>query len=163
MENTYPLPLMKDMLSHLVKGKLDVRKTYYQIQIQEKDEWKIALNCPLGSFQFKVMLFGLQGAPAVLMQLINEVLHEHLYKGVLVYLDSILIFSEMLEKHIKLVQQVLKKSFTAKLYVKLCKCEFHKTSLDHLGYQVSREGIEMDPGKVKAVLDWQPTHTHKQL
>lgn len=79
-----------------------------------------------------------------------------------VYLDDILIFSETMGEHIKLVCQVLKK-LAAKLYVKLSKCEFHKTSLHYLGYRVSNEGIEMDLGKVKAVLDWQPPRARKQL
>lgn len=130
-------PLMKDMLSHLARGKvftkLDLREVYYGVQIKEGDEWKTAFNCLLGSFQFKVMLFGLQGTPTVFMQLINQVLHEHLYKGVLIYLDNILIFSEMLD-HTKLVRQVLKKLLAAKLYTKLSKCEFHKISLTYLGY-----------------------------
>ncbi|XP_060545015.1 retrotransposon-derived protein PEG10 isoform X5 [Pantherophis guttatus] len=102
VHNLYPLPLMKDMLAHLAKGKvftkLDLREAYYRIRIREADEWKTAFNCPLGSFQFKVMPFGLQGALAVFMQLINEVLHEHLYKGVLVYLDDILIYTETIDQ-----------------------------------------------------------------
>lgn len=65
MENVYPLPLMKDMLAHMAKifTKLDLREAYDRVRIKEVDEWKTAFNCPLGSFQFKVMLFGLQGAP----------------------------------------------------------------------------------------------------
>lgn len=75
------------------------------------------------------MSFGPQGASTVFMQLINEV-HEHLNKGVLVYLENILIFTEILEEHVKLVHQVLKKLLAAKLYVKLSKCEFYKSKLD---------------------------------
>ncbi|XP_013918991.1 PREDICTED: symplekin [Thamnophis sirtalis] len=142
---------MKDMLNHFAKGKiftkLDLREAYYRIRIRKGDEWKTTFNTPLGSFQYKVMPFGLQGAPTVFMQYINEVLHNHLYCGVLIYLDDILIFSETLEEHVKLVQKVLKKVLAAKLYAKLSKCEFHKTSLDYLGYRISNKGVEMDPGK----------------
>lgn len=67
------------------------------------------------------------------------------------YLDDILIYSETMEEHVKLVWQVPKKVLDAKLYVKLSKCEFYKTSLDYLGYRVSCEGGEMDPGKVKSI------------
>lgn len=51
------------------------------------------------------MLFGFQGAPAVFMQLMNEVLHDYLYKGVLVYFDDILIYMKTMEKHVQLVCQ----------------------------------------------------------
>lgn len=80
---------------------------------------KTAFNCPLGSFQFRVMPFGLQGAPAVFMQLINKVLHDHLYKEVFVYLNDIIIFTKTQEEHMKLVHQVLQKLLVAKLYAKL--------------------------------------------
>ncbi|XP_058041925.1 uncharacterized protein LOC131199783 [Ahaetulla prasina] len=166
-ENIYPMPLMKDMLAHLAKGKfftkLDLREAYYRVRIKEGDEWKTAFNCPLGCFQFRVLPFGLQGAPAVFMQLINEILHQHLFKGVLVYLDDILIYTETMEEHIKLVRAVLKKLLSAELYCKLSKCDFHQTKIDYLGYRISADGLEMDPGKVKAVLEWAPPRTRKQL
>ncbi|KAK9395798.1 hypothetical protein NXF25_019159 [Crotalus adamanteus] len=166
-ENMYPLPLLKDMLTHLSQGrvftKLDLREAYYRIRIKPGDEWKTAFNCPLGSFQFTVMPFGLKGAPAVFMQTINAVLHEHLYHGVLVYLDDILIYSKTMEEHIRLVREVLHKLLQAQLFVKLSKCEFHKTRIEYLGYKISASGIEMDPAKVKAVLEWQVPRTRRQL
>lgn len=131
--------------------------------IQPGDEWKTTFNCPLGNYQFTVMSFSLQGAPAVFMQVINEVLHEHLYQGVLVYLDDILIYTKDMDEHTRLVRQVLEKLLAAKLFIKLSKCEFHKTEIDYLGYCISGRGVEMDPRKVQAVLDWQALKTRKQL
>lgn len=89
----YPLPLMKNMLAHLAKSriftKLGLREAYYRVRVKQEDEWKTAFNCNLGSYQFQLMPFELQGAPMVFMQLINNILHEHLYSGVLVYLNDI--------------------------------------------------------------------------
>ena len=52
--NKYPLPLMKDMLALLSKGKvftkLDLREAYFRVRIREGDEWKTAFNCTFGSF-----------------------------------------------------------------------------------------------------------------
>lgn len=66
VENMYPLPLMKDMLSYLSKGKiftkLDLREAYYRVWIREGDEWKTTFKCRLRCYQFQVTLFGLQGA-----------------------------------------------------------------------------------------------------
>ena len=49
------------------------------------------------------------------------------------------------------------------MFSKLPKCEFHKDSIDFLGYRISQDGIKMDPNKVKAVLEWEPPKTRKQL
>lgn len=94
------------------------------------------------------MPFGLQGAPAMLMQFINEVLHNYLYRGVLVYLDDILIYTKDMKEHTHLVHQVLQRLLDAKLFIKVSKCKFHKTEIDYLGYWILAKGAEMDPQKV---------------
>lgn len=52
---------------------MNFREAYHQVRIKERDE--LAFNYLLGYYQFQVMLFGLQGAPTMFLQLINEVLH----------------------------------------------------------------------------------------
>lgn len=167
VEPPHPILLIKDLLAMLATGKyftkLDLREVYYRVRIRQGDEWKTTFNCPLGSYKFWVMPFRLQGAPAVFMQLINEVLHEFLYHGVLVYLNDILIYTSTMEKHVQLVRQVLRKLLEAKLYVKVSKCKFHRTKLEYLGYRISRDGLEMDPKKFTTVLEWQAPGMRKQL
>lgn len=88
-------------------------------------------------------------APAVFMQLLNKMLHEYLYKGVLIYLNDILIYTEIMAEHIKLVRGVLKKLWEAKLYAKLPQCKFHQSKIDNLGYYISHKDIEMDPKRCR--------------
>lgn len=73
------------------------------------------------------------------MQLINKAMHEHLYKGVLVYLDDMLICSEMKDEHVKLIWTMLKKLQGTEMYAKLSKCEFYKDKIEYLGYQILQE------------------------
>jgi hypothetical protein len=42
------------------------------------------------------------------------------------------------------------------LYAKFSKCEFWIKKVPFLGHVVSPEGIAVDPGKVKEVLEWKP-------
>ncbi|XP_015263246.1 PREDICTED: RNA-directed DNA polymerase homolog [Gekko japonicus] len=119
--NAYPLPLMKNLLTEVAKGKifskLDLRDAYFQVRIKAEDEYKTAFNTLLGQFDYRVMPFGLQGAPGVFMNFINEVLHKNLFKGVIVYLDDILIYSPDKPSHIKLVWEVLQMLHKHKLLV----------------------------------------------
>jgi len=70
------------------------------------------------------------------------------------YLDDILVFSPTIEEHVDHVKEILFRLRKFTLFAKLEKCQFHKNSVEFLGYIVSSKGITMDPAKIKAVQDW---------
>jgi hypothetical protein len=47
--------------------------------------------------------------------------------------------------------------------VKFSKCEFWINEVSFLGHMISPEGIAMDPGKVRDVLDWKPPKSVHQV
>ncbi|KAF7833267.1 Ty3/gypsy retrotransposon protein [Senna tora] len=49
------------------------------------------------------------------------------------------------------------------LYAKLSKCVFGQSRIEYLGHFVSAQGVEMDPAKVRAVVEWPTPSTVKQL
>jgi len=109
--NKYPLPLM-DELPDRVAGakvftKLDLKDGYHLIGMRKGDEHKTAFRTRYGQYEYKVLPFGLVNAPAMFRTMMNKILCEFLDHGVVVYLDDILIYSENMDDHIKLVQKVL--------------------------------------------------------
>ena len=93
------------------------------------------------------------------MTLMNDVFRPLLDDCVVVYLDDILVYSKSLEEHTEHLRQVLLLLQKHKLYGKLSKCEFAKSSVDFLGHVVSEEGLATDPHKIDAVRYWnQPTN-----
>ncbi|KAK3559956.1 hypothetical protein QTP86_030321 [Hemibagrus guttatus] len=109
------------------------------------------------------MPFGLTNAPAVFQALINGVFQDLLGKGVIAYIDDILVYSKSLEEHVLHVREVLSRLQRHHLYVKLEKCEFHRTMVTFLGYVISQRGVEMDMVKVWAVTDWPAPTTVREL
>jgi hypothetical protein len=75
------------------------------------------------------MPFGLCNSPTTFMRVVNDVFRPFLDDFVIVYLDDILVFSRTWEEHVRHVKQVLDTLKREKLYVKLSKCKFGKTSL----------------------------------
>ena len=69
------------------------------------------------------------------------------------YLDDILIFLDTYEQHVDHVRKVMKALQAKDLPLKLSKCEFHKKEVAFLGYIISKEGLKLDPKKVKLVED----------
>ena len=71
------------------------------------------------------------------------------------FIDDILIYSRSKEEHgnhLRLVLQILRDK---QLYAKLSKCEFWLDQVIFLGHVISKQGIEVDPKKVEAVLKWE--------
>jgi hypothetical protein len=97
------------------------------------------------------MPFGLCNAPATFMRVMNGVLRPFLDDCV-IDLDDIL--SKSREEHVKYVKQVLDVLRKEKLFLKMSKCEFGKTSLIYLGHIVGGGELKIDPSKVKVILEW---------
>jgi hypothetical protein len=88
------------------------------------------------------------------MCLMNNVLCKFLDIFVLVFIDDILIYSKSIEEHeehLKLVLQVLREH---KFYAKFIKCVFSQKQVHYLGHVITEEGVEVDPKKIKAIMDW---------
>jgi len=101
--------------------------------------------------EWLVISFGLCNAHETFIRGMNDVLRYFLHDFVIVYLDDILIFNKTREEHVRQVLDVLKKE---KLFLKMFKCEFGKTSLLYLGHIVGGGELNIDPSKVKVVVDW---------
>jgi hypothetical protein len=71
----------------------------------------------------------------------------------IVYLDDILIFSRTWNEHVMHVKRVLDVLKKEKLYVKLSKCDFGKTSLVYLGHIVGGGQLKIDPSKVEVIVN----------
>ena len=82
---------------------LDLRSSYYHINLDEESKAKTAFVTPFGKYEFNSVPFGLAQAPAYFQQLISIVLQD-CRDFVMAYLDDIIIFSRTLEKHLKHIE-----------------------------------------------------------
>jgi hypothetical protein len=158
IKNRYPLPLIQETLMRLSRAKwftkLDVRDAYNLIRVANGDEWKTAFRTRYGLYESLVMPFGLTNAPATFQTYINEALRQFLDEFATAFQDDVLIYSDSLAEHKVHVRRVLEKLREYGLHLKPQKCEFYREEVKYLGLIIGREGIKMDPEKVRAVRDW---------
>ena len=132
--NSYPLPLIDDILALLCKAKyfssLDLKSGYWQVLVEDNDREKTAFTCHRGLFQFNVMPFGLTTAPGVFQERMARVL-EGLDKFTVAYLDDILIFPETFEEHLAHIQNVFDRLRKHHHKLKLKKCSFLKAETNY--------------------------------
>eukprot|EP00253_Pinus_taeda_P028842 PITA_28842 len=158
IKNKYPLPRIDELFDQ-VKGatvfsKIDLRSGYHQIRIKEEDIAKTAFRTRYGHYEFVVLPFGLTNAPATFMCLMNSIFHQYLDRFVLIFIDDILVYSRTVEEHQEHLRKVLQTLREHQLYAKFSKCDFFKEEIQYLGHVISKEGIVVDPEKIKAIMDW---------
>jgi hypothetical protein len=88
------------------------------------------------------------------MHVMNDVFMTFLDDFVIVYLENIFIFSGTWDEHVRHVKKVLDTLQREKLYVKLSKCEFGKTTLLYLGHIVGGGQLKIDPLKIDVIVNW---------
>ena len=157
-KDCYPLPLISDLLDAPSKAhiytKIDLHHAYHLIHVAEVDKWKTAFHTCYGSFEWCVMPFSLTNAPTAFQRFMNSIFSNLLDISVIMYLNDILIYSTDPAAHKKHVHEVLRRFRLHGLYAKPEKCEFHSSSIEYLGYQLSTNSLSMSSNKVTAISDW---------
>ena len=133
----YPLPRMDDIMDDLSGAryfsKIDLKFGYWQIRIQEGDQWKTTFKMIDGLYEWIVMPFGLSNALTTFNRLMNQVLKPFLGKFVIVYLDDILVYNRTHEEHILHMREVLEKMKEKELLVNPDKSVYCQKELIYLG------------------------------
>jgi hypothetical protein len=157
VKNRYPLPLINELLDRIhgstVFSKIDLKTAYYRIRIKEGDEWKTAFRSRYGHFEFLVMPFGLTNAPATFQAYINRALRGYIDDFCIVYLDDILVYSNDEAEHERHLQLVLERLRQHELFANPKKCDFYQKRVEYLGFIIDKEGVKMDPSRVKTIED----------
>jgi len=109
-KSKYPVPIIDELLDELAGAswfsKLDLRSGFHQIRLKPDEEFKTSFQTHFGQFEFRVMPFGIMGAPGTFQDAMNSTMAPFLQKSVLVFFDDILIFSPSYEEHLHHLQLV---------------------------------------------------------
>lgn len=166
-KDAYKLPYISEILDNLKNAKylssIDLSKAFWQTPIAETDRDKTAFYVPSrGTFRFVTMPFGLTNAPATQQRLVDKLFYGPEFENsVFAFLDDIILVSGDFQGHISLLNKVFTKLKSANLTINLEKSVFFRNELKYLGYIVNSKGLQVDPGKVDAILNF-PTPTNKK-
>ncbi|GBG71554.1 hypothetical protein CBR_g8972 [Chara braunii] len=123
VKNNYPMPRFDELFDHLAGNrfftKIDLRSGYHQIRAAAANQPKTAFRSRFGHYEFTVMPFGLTNTPATFKRAMNNIFKDILEQYVLIYLDDILVYSRILEEHLRHLRDVLDRLRRHGFYAKL--------------------------------------------
>jgi len=108
------------------------------------------------------MPFGRKNAQATYQRAMVALFHDMMHKEIEVYVDDMIAKSES-EEHLVNLRRLFERLQKFKLCLNPAKCTFGVKSGKLLGFIVSQKGIEVDPDKVRAIIEMPIPNTEKEV
>ncbi|KYO38141.1 nectin-3 isoform B [Alligator mississippiensis] len=164
--DAYRMPRMDTLLDRLGPAKvistLDLSKGFWQLALDPDAIAESAFTTPVELYEFTVLPFSMHNSPASFQRLINNLL-QGCEQFAMAYIDDIAIFSQDFESHLIHLTTMLGKIKQAGLTVKAKKCQWALSEVVYLGHRVGGGHIAPLWDKIKAIRDWLPPQTKKQV
>jgi len=109
------------------------------------------------------MSFELANASATFQAYINQALAEHMNFICVVYLNNILIYSQLKEEHKHHVCEILERLQHYKLFVNLRKCVFSTDTVEFLRFIVSIIEMTMNSQQIDTIRTWLTLKTFQKV
>lgn len=164
----YLLPLPDDLFDVLgdarVFSKLDAFSGFWQVPLAPADKEKTAFGLRGGgTFQFNVMPFGLQNAPATFQRTMEMVLGPLLFVKAVVFVDDILVFSKNPRDHERDLEEVFQRLRQYNVSLNREKCDFGMNEVEYLGFVIGEGRLKPAESKVEAMLKIPMPASKKEL
>jgi hypothetical protein len=106
LHDPFPMPFTNEVLEnvggHEAYSFIDSFSGYHQIKIAPKDRYKTTFSMEWGSYQYKIMTFGLKNAPTIFFRVVIVAFNEFIHQFLEVYLDDWTIYS-LLKYHVEVL------------------------------------------------------------
>lgn len=165
VKDAYPLSKIDSTFEVLSGSRwfhtIDLQSGYWQVKVHPHDQCKTAFATHRGLCEFRVMAFWLTSAPATFERLMENVLGSLNWQKCLCYMDDVIIFGKDFKTALENLREVFTRLPLANLKLRPKKCSLFQEKVVYLGHVISENGVECDPSKIEAVINW-PVPTNKK-
>ncbi|KAH9316783.1 hypothetical protein KI387_044021 [Taxus chinensis] len=166
-KDDFPLPSIDQLVDltagHEMLSLMDGFSGYNQILVALSDQHKTAFITPWGTFYYHVMPFGLKNARATYQRAMTYIFPDIMHTILEDYVNDLLGKSKHCNEHLNVLTIIFDRLLQYSVRLQPKKCVFGVLSGKLLGFIVSLHGIEVNPSKVKAILEMPPPKNLKQL
>ena len=165
----YQMPTLDELLPKLSNAKvfstLDAKDGFYQVGLDESSSLKTTFWTPFGRYKYLRLPFGINLAPEEFECKLHEKLDS--LPGVEVIRDDILVMGygendeEANRNHDENLIRLLEQARKANLRLNSSKLNLKKSEVRFMGHLITKDGLQPDPEKVKAVQEM-PRPTSKE-
>ena len=154
----HPLPNAQETLSELGNSKICEYCGYSQMKLHPEAQKLTSFITPFGRYVCKRLPFGICSAPEIFQREMQKILRG--VDGIVCQMGYILVHWSDVKQHDRRLRKVLSKLQQAGVTLNDTKCKFNKKSVKFLGHIIDKTGIQANPDKTRAIVNF-PTPTNK--
>ena len=128
-----------------------------------EDREKTSYITEWGTYCYRVMPFGLKNVGTTYQRAATTLFHDMMHRDVEVYVDDMIVKSHDRADNLATLKRFFKRIRRFRLRLNPKKCTFRVTYGKLLGYMISERGIEVDLGKIRAILDMPPPRIETEI
>ena len=145
-KDSYPIPKCLETMESLVRAHffstMDLKSGFWQVKVSVYScQYMAFMVGSMGVYEFLCMPYSLCNVPAMFQCLMQNCLGELNLSFPMVYLDNMIVYSEMPEDHLTWLQAIFDCFAHHGLKLKLSKCHFLKEEITYLGHEISAKGM----------------------
>ena len=138
-------------------SKIDLRRAYQQVDIDEASQHKAAITTTVGLFKFRRMAYGLKNAGQCFQRNIYILVRDLPF--LFVCMDNIIVGSKNHKEHERHLQQLFEGLQQTGQVINVGKCVFGQPNITFLGHYVYKNGISIPPDRADAIIRYsRPTN-----
>ena len=149
------LPSVDHTLAQLAEAqffnKLDANSGFWQVPLSKESARLTTFITPYGRFCFNCLTFGISSVPELFKHRMSTTLDG--LEGVVCLMDDMMIHGKTREEHDKRVLAALERLQKHGITLNKEKCSFATDSVRFLGHIIGKEGVRVDPEKVRGIRD----------
>ena len=168
MKDSHPLPRICETLESLAGAAhystFDLNSGFWQVPMDDASKQYTAFTLgSMGLYECESMPFRLCNAPPTFQRLMQNCLGELNLTYCLIYLDDVIIFSEMPEEHLLRMCVVFNHLREHGLKLKPSKCDVFKMEINYLAHHVSKEGVQPSKKNLESIAQCPPLDTYTKV
>ena len=168
VKDSHPLPCICETLESLAGAAhfstFDMNSGFWQVPMDEESKQYTAFTLgSMGLYECESMPFGLCNALPTFQRLMQNCLGEFNLTYCLIYLDDVIVFSDMPDEHLWRMHVVFDHLREHGLKLKLPKCEVFKSEINYLAHHVSWKGVLPLKKNLESIAQCPPPDTYTKV
>ncbi|XP_062574516.1 uncharacterized protein K02A2.6-like [Saccostrea cucullata] len=159
MRNHYPTPTIEDILPDLHQARIfsivDAKDGFWHIELDSESSYLTTFATPWGKYRWLRMPFGISVAPEEFQRRVDDALSG--IPDIRPIHDDVLIYGcgetdeEAERDHDVKFRALMQRCMEKNIRLNQSKMKLKLTSVTYLGYVISKDGLSVDPQKLKAI------------